>query len=127
MPQFLGRDADDPTYNWLEDHLQMYIVQEAKRAGYYLAADFNAGKRNHSKAKAMGLLPGVPDLRFYFALGKLVWIELKRTKGKLSPEQIAHHAFLKRNGHAVFIVFAQTPLEAWQRVEAIVKNYDKIR
>ena len=127
MKLFLGKSPDDASHLWSEDHIQMYVVQMARKAGYYVAADFNAGKRNPSKAKAMGMLAGVPDLRFYFPHGKIVWIELKTNRGALSESQKNHQAILQRNGHTVATVFAATPVSGWEQVAALLKNYEAIR
>lgn len=123
MNLLLGKDASDARIKWTEDDLQMYVVQEARKLGYYCAADFNAGARNPGKAKAMGILAGTPDLRFYYEKGLIVWIELKTHHGSRSPAQLKHHAILDKAGHKVYTVGAQTPHLAWRQVHTIITSF----
>lgn len=123
MSLLLGRDPSDTRIPWSEDDLQMYVVQEAKKLGYYVAADFNAGARNPGKAKAMGILAGTPDLRFYYTKGLIVWIELKTHHGSRSAAQLKHHAILDAAGHKVYTVSAQTPALAWRQVLSTITAF----
>ena len=56
----------------------------------------NGGTRNKIEAmrlKAKGVVPGVPDLGFFWK-GRTYWFELKTQKGTLSPAQKKlHHAW----------------------------------
>lgn len=78
-----------------EEYIQIYLVSFLKKLQALPPHDFlvwctpNGGQRNKAEAgklKLMGLLAGVPDL---CVLGKdlLLFIELKKNNGKLSPEQ----------------------------------------
>ena len=72
----------------------------------------NAGKRSISQAvrcKAMGLTPGETDLRIYLKNGKLIHIELKTAKGRLSPAQGLRHQQLRALGHTVHVVQESDP------------------
>ena len=61
-----------------------------------------------SKLKLMGVLPGVPDLMFIWGelvaaptlliMPRILFLELKRRGGKLSPEQVAFKADMERKG-----------------------------
>jgi hypothetical protein len=44
-------------------------------------------KRTGALLKAMGALPGVPDLIFIWPPGQILFLELKTAKGRLAPNQ----------------------------------------
>jgi hypothetical protein len=52
-----------------------------------------------SRAKAMGVRPGIPDLCFVFPGGVTKWIELKAPKGSLEPEQRDFRDHVAPHGH----------------------------
>lgn len=54
-------------------------------------------------AKRMGMLAGIPDLLILRPLGRVMFIEVKKVGGRLSPEQTAFRLFCKQWGvpHAV--------------------------
>lgn len=55
------------------------------------------------KAKSEGMAAGFPDLMLFHG-GKLIFIEMKRTKGGVvSPEQRDWHKFLEYNGFKVIV------------------------
>jgi cellobiose-specific phosphotransferase system component IIB len=58
-------------------------------------------KREAAKLRAMGVLPGVPDLVLISPQGKFHGLELKRKGGTLSEEQRLFHAFAKGMGWPV--------------------------
>ena len=121
MGLFLGRLPDCEALPWHEWQIQAYIVQESRRAGYLVAGDMNAGKRNPGQAKATGILAGAPDLRYYLGGPRLIQIELKvEPKGRLSQDQKDLHASLAAMGFEVHTVFARTPLAGWDRVRGIL-------
>ena len=73
-------------------------------------------KRDAAKLKAMGTLAGLPDF-FFLDNGRLFGLELKRNKGRISPEQRAVSAALERNGATCATAFglddALAVLEGW--------------
>jgi hypothetical protein len=46
-------------------------------------------KRTAANLKAMGVYPGWPDLTIITPIGRVVFLEIKRTGEKLSPSQVA--------------------------------------
>lgn len=68
--------------------------------------------------KAMGLLPGVPDLGLILPEGRIAWVEFKAEGGRVSPEQHAIHAILRGLGHRVSVCRSVADLietlAAWQ-------------
>ncbi|GGH14590.1 hypothetical protein GCM10007036_14010 [Alsobacter metallidurans] len=76
-----------------EDAIQIAIVTYLRMVLPRVAKVFhvpNGGKRNKSEAaklKAMGVLPGVPDILIMVPPGRLYLAEVKSGKGTLEPEQ----------------------------------------
>lgn len=125
MTKFINKDPANPQAKWLEWHMQAYIVQEARRMGYFMEGDQNAAKRNPAsaaKAKACGMLSGTPDMRFYLPRGRLLLIELKRDKMKLLETQETWHCIARSLGFEVYTVHAKAPLEAWEKVLTILRG-----
>jgi hypothetical protein len=63
----------------------------------------NQGQRslqNALRMKREGLTPGIPDL---FVPGKLLWIEIKKEKGKLRPQQKDICSQLNNLGYHIII------------------------
>jgi len=66
----------------------------------------NGGQRSASEAnkfKAIGLVPGVCDLHFYYQ-GKMYFIELKIEAGRLSPNQINWIEAISNQGGEVIVI-----------------------
>jgi hypothetical protein len=123
MPNpIIARDWSDASVRWSEDHLQMAVVRELRRRGVLFAADFAAGRRNPGKAKAMGLVAGEPDLRIYLPGGRLVMVELKTDRGKVSAPQKARHAGLAALGYTVHVLRALTPAQAVEKIATILES-----
>jgi hypothetical protein len=62
-------------------------------------------KRTAAKLKAEGVRSGVPDMIFFGAFGRVLWVEVKRGKaGRLSESQLDFCAELSANGHTVVVV-----------------------
>lgn len=123
MELFLGKDADDKTIDWSEDRIQMYIAQKSKQGGYLFAASLEGvhkSKQSAGKAKAMGMVAGEPDLRYYIPGGKLIFIELKNAVGKLTKSQEERIPLLQENGFQVNVVKAETPADGWRQVKEIL-------
>lgn len=51
-----------------------------------------------------GLLPGAPDLVIALPEGKVLWIEVKAPKGRVSENQILVHGLLNAAGHNCIVV-----------------------
>ena len=75
---------------------------------------------NHKDQKAIeGAIPGIPDLQIVLPEGKVLWIELKRTKGgAVSAVQKKVHAKLESMGHRVKI--AKGAKEAVEWIKSIL-------
>lgn len=76
--------------------------------------------RKAAECRAQGMKAGEPDLRLYFATGRLVFVELKAAKGSLNPSQRERIPRLRELGFTVHVVKAASEEEAVQRVGAIV-------
>ena len=66
----------------------------------------NGGQRTASEAnkfKAIGLVPGVADLHFFYA-GKMYFIELKIDAGRLSENQVKWIEAISANGGVVVVI-----------------------
>ena len=70
-----------------------HVANEGKRSIYY-----------HAKMKRMGLKPGCPDIIIEYFPGKLLYIELKNEKGKLSNNQKLWAVQSKALGTPHFVV-----------------------
>ena len=53
--------------------------------------------------------PGIPD-RLIIARGWYVWVELKTDVGRVSADQTAYHAMLRRHGGYVMLARGRTGL-----------------
>lgn len=126
VKEFLGCDPTLPHgpngKTWQEWHMQAYVVQEARRMGYCVAADMNAGKRNGARAKAEGMQAGETDLRFYLPGAMMALIELKRKGGSVSKAQKELHQTLRLLGFYVAVVFADSPADMWDKVRALLPD-----
>ena len=71
-----------------------------------------------SRFKQAGLRPGVPDLQLCVPRWPCpgLWIELKATNGRLSPEQRTMHALLKAQGYQVLVCYSSQ-----QAIDAITQ------
>lgn len=90
---------------------------------FALAGDMNAarrGKQTATVAKATGMTAGEPDLRLYAEAGRLLLVEYKAGKGRLSQDQRDRHALLTRLGYAVHVVRATTEADCADQTEALL-------
>jgi hypothetical protein len=106
-----------------EDHLQMAVSTVLRRQGIVFAADQNEGRRSPrdgARRKAMGMTAGEPDLRIYLPGGRVLFVELKTKRGRLSDAQEWRQEQLRALGHRVETVYAATPSEAVIKVLALL-------
>ena len=131
-PSILKRDTwNDSSLPWLEDQLQMAIVEalnKAEKAGleFTWAADQNGmrtSKRQAIKAKMTGMRAGEADLRLYFKDGRIGHIELKTKNNYPSKVQKERHELLRSLGHDVRVVRASCPQDAVDQVLEIMDEW----
>jgi hypothetical protein len=79
---------------------QRAVLTWLRNRGYFVYAI-----PNHKEQRAYeGAVSGMPDLQVVLEGGKVVWIEMKRSKGgRLSDKQKIVHAHLRRLGHTVIV------------------------
>ena len=91
----------DPSEHQIQSTL-VSILEYKLRPGVVRIALANGGLR-HPRVAAMlraeGVMPGAPDLVFAVENGRVIWLELKTSKGTLSDHQIGMRAKLERLGH----------------------------
>jgi len=121
---------NDSSLPWKEEDLQIAIVETLRKmekvAKFRVVADQNAGrrsKRHGAKLKIAGMVAGEPDLRVYLNDGRIGFIELKKSSGKLSPAQKQHHQLLKSLGHDVRVVKSGCPQDAINQVLKIMDEW----
>ena len=79
---------------------QNALVKNLRRKGAFVYAIPN----HKGQRKDTGAVAGIPDLQVVLKDKKVIWIELKRTKGGvLSDEQKIIHEQLENLGHVVII------------------------
>ena len=105
----VGKIKMPPSPEWLLQAAMIAEFHKLEASGMALSAvgDMNAGKRSRwsaTQAKAMGMTAGEPDIRVYGYPARVLLIEVKTTKGKLSAKQIARHDRLAELGHTVLVV-----------------------
>lgn len=71
-------------------------------------------------AVATGVKRGEPDLRLYFEAGRIVFVELKGDKGKLTDSQRERIPILRGLGFIVHVLFAKSEDGARTGIGAIV-------
>ena len=89
-----------------EDAEQVAVVNWLRSKGalvFHIPNGMKSGPVTGARFKRLGVLAGVPDLCFVLHGGKVVWIEMKKLKGKVSKEQMAVHDRLMFMGHSVVI------------------------
>lgn len=76
-----------------EERLQVAIVQFLQLMAhkdviwYHVPNGEKRSKRTAGRLKAMGVVPGVPDLAFVLPDGRAAYMELKAPKGRMEPAQ----------------------------------------
>jgi len=108
---------------YLEDKLQIALVYELRLRlppdvqFFHTPNGGERAKREAAKLKAMGVLPGIPDLMFLLPDGTWRGIELKVGRNTLTPEQ---HAFKARWGDRVAVCRSAVEVEAALRLWGFV-------
>jgi hypothetical protein len=122
-----------------EDELQQSIIQWRDEIGQHKWPELawlhhaaNGGKiagrnkneilRNGAKRKSLGVVKGIPDLFLPYNNGIYggMYIELKTTTGKLSPEQLNFRDFAVKNG------FSWLCLRSTEDVINVIESYMKV-
>lgn len=112
-----------------EENLQRAVASYLRRAMpddiYWTAVESSGrGARDGARQKAKGVNPGCPDLLFFLSAGRMVGIELKSAKGRLTGAQpgvckafetCGHHYHVARCVEDVACVLAahRVALSAW--------------
>jgi len=89
-----------------EDAEQLAVVNWLRGKGemvFHIPNGMKSGPVTGSRFKRLGVLAGVPDLCVVLRSGRVVWIEMKKVKGKVSKEQMAVHEQMMHLGHIVVI------------------------
>jgi hypothetical protein len=109
-----------------EEQLQRAVVQLlALYAGRGLLAFAHCPNGEYrtpgvaGRLKAMGTIPGVPDLLVWLPESMSFGIELKAGKGRLSADQSRWHSTLSSLGHRVYVCRSIDDVEAALRAEAV--------
>jgi hypothetical protein len=109
-----------------EEALQRAVVQllavYASRGLLAFAHCPNGGYRTPAEAgalRAMGAMPGVPDILVWLPEGRGIGIELKAGARPLSEAQAAWHGALAHLGHRVYVCRSVDEVEAALRAEGV--------
>lgn len=79
-----------------ESDLHDQILDECQRRGWYVV---------HARMDMRSTIAvGAPDFCVAIPNGRTVWVECKTRTGKLTKDQQAAHAWLKKLGHSVCVV-----------------------
>ena len=106
-----------------EFEIQCYVVTQALRKGILVHGDplgLVRSSRMGAKAKCAGARKGWPDLTFVLA-GRVVWVELKTVRGRVSPDQKKVHSIMEGLGHSVYVIRAKDGPDGWKKVQACLK------
>ena len=128
-PRSLFRTTKPPKKKYPPEwRLQAAVVSEFHKWqdggwDFEFAGDFNAGKRNGSRALLCGLKAGEADIRVYLPRGKLAMIELKAHGGKLHKDQKTRHASLRALGFVVEVVKADTSEDAVEQCRTLLEGW----
>jgi len=90
-----------PYFPRRETDLQRAIVQALSYAGWLVMHIPNQSTRG--RQRWAGLLPGAPDL-VAVRQGRIVFLEVKTAKGKVSEKQSEVHDLLRLHGMEVWVV-----------------------
>jgi hypothetical protein len=125
VEKFLGRCPTDESFKWSEAQIQIYVAQELRKRKVLHAAGMegaNKGKVGGSLAKLTGQAIGEPDLRIYLSGARVIFFELKTSKGKLSNEQKKRIRELQALGFSVNVIYAPSPYDGWKQIESVINE-----
>ena len=108
--------------DWSEAAIQQYVAMESLRAGLLFHADgngVNKGAFGGNKMKLAGARAGWPDL-VYILPARIVWIELKNAKGRVSDSQFELHEEMRKWGCEVYVVKARNGPDAWGAIRRVL-------
>jgi len=108
-----------------EGYIQIYLVSFLRKCGVLTAHVPNGGfrsKQEAAKLKLMGVLPGLPDLMLV-ANKKIAFIELKVSKGTVSPSQVQVMGILEDNDIKAYTIYAIDPADAIAQAGIILLEY----
>lgn len=108
---------------WSESSIQRYIAMESLRKGLLFHADGNGNFLHGSQAskkKLSGARAGWPDLVYIMPAGRIVWVELKSSIGRVSKEQLELHGKMREFGCEVYVVKAFDGPDGWARIVEIL-------
>ena len=99
-----------PAFLWQqsEDELQAAVIEALRYAfpKFEIVAVPNGGYRDPreaAKLKRTGVVAGIPDIIVAMHTGRVCWIEMKTSTGRLSEKQREIHERLATLGHAVCV------------------------
>ena len=102
---------------WLEATGRLYFsVPNGVVFGLMPAKDI---ARYRSYLRSEGLTKGAPDLVIDLGHGRVLFLELKSLKGRVSPEQEALHAAWMESGHRVAVAYGHE--DAVRQIEEAAK------
>ncbi len=87
-----------------EADLQSLCVQYARARGLVTTSIPNEATYKRADLRRLGIQPGIPDLIVALPAGRVVWVELKTPRGRVSKTQEEIHSRLSQAGHLVFVV-----------------------
>jgi len=116
-----------PTAESSEHYHQAWLVKLFRQAypDQTIFAIPNGGKRGKAQAaslKAEGVMPGVWDL---FWLESGCWIEMKKPKGRLSPDQIRFGKAAEAAGYRLIVGYGWE--DAWKQIQPGKERYWQLK
>jgi hypothetical protein len=119
------RDAQNAVVKWLRSHGLLVSATQNERGAK--SKDASAQARFGQARKASGVTAGFPDLTLCLRDGRTVYIEMKAPAGRLSPAQLAIHAWLLEHGHIVVTGTSIDTVQAALAAEGVVIGPARLR
>ena len=114
-----------------EKHISKAVVNELallhkfKKLSYFVNIEgAKRDVRQQRAAKLHGMRPGRPDIEIFLAGGRIVFLELKTLKGRLSHKQSEVHKELSNLGHGVRVVYAEDAISEIKSLYKILNEFD---